>query len=110
MRDLLRQIDALAPPAAGFPGWAGMATDAKAVEDAFERATRLRAAIAAAAHGPERLMDLRRVTSGLVVDANEMLTGDGAACRGSSPFASCAGSHEPGYKPVRCAGRGAIRC
>jgi len=78
MRDLLRQIDALAPQAGGLPGWAGVATDSQAVEDAIARADRLRAGIAAEADGPERLIELRRATSILVVDANEMLTGDGA--------------------------------
>lgn len=78
MNDLLVQIDALAPRAAGLPGWMGAATDAVALDDAIARADRLRAAIAAEANGPDMLIELRRVTSGLVVDANEMLANDGA--------------------------------
>ena len=78
MRDLLQQIDAQAPLAAGLPGWTGVTTDSRTVEDAIARADRLRAAIAAEADGSENLLELRRVTADLVVDANEMLTADGA--------------------------------
>ncbi|MDH7639968.1 DUF3320 domain-containing protein [Sphingomonas oryzagri] len=77
MRDLLARIDALAVRASGIPGWAGLATDGALVEQAIGRAERLRAAIAAQADGPETLVELRRAVSTLVVDANEMLAGDG---------------------------------
>ena len=78
MHDLLVQIDALAPQATGLPGWMGAATDSLALDGAIARADRLRAAIAVEADGPEMLIELRRVTSSLVVDANEMLANDGA--------------------------------
>jgi very-short-patch-repair endonuclease len=77
MRDLLMQIDGLAARASGIPGWAGLATDGSTIELAIERAERLRSAVAAEADGPETLVSLRRAVSTLVVDANEMLAGDG---------------------------------
>ena len=77
MRDLLDRIDAHAPLASGLPGWAGLATDADRIEDIIARADRLRAAITAEADSPETLIDLRRATAMLVVDANEMLASDG---------------------------------
>lgn len=78
MRDLLAQIDALAPRAVAIPGWAGLASDQHRIDGAIALAERLRAAIAAEADGPETLVALRAATSTLVVDANEMLSGDGA--------------------------------
>lgn len=78
MRDLLAQIDALAPRAAGLPGWAGLATDAGAIEAAVARGERLRAGIAAEADGPDALVALRAATARLVVDANDLLAPDGA--------------------------------
>lgn len=78
MRDLLGQIDALTSRAAGLPGWIGLATDAEALADIMAHADRLRASIAAAADGPEQLMELRRSVSTLVIDANEMLSSDSA--------------------------------
>jgi very-short-patch-repair endonuclease len=78
MRDLIGKIDAVAPQAAAMPGWAGLTTDVKAVEDVIARGERLRALIAAEADGPESLMELRRATAMLVVDANDMLAADGA--------------------------------
>ena len=77
MRDLLAQIDRLAPQAGGLPGWAGLATEPARIAAAIEHAGRLRATIAAEADGPETLATLRRITAALVVDANEMLAGDG---------------------------------
>jgi very-short-patch-repair endonuclease len=77
MRDLLDRIDALASDASGLPGWMGLATDAGRIEDAIARAERLRAAIAAEANSPDALVGLRRATATLVVDANDMLAGDG---------------------------------
>jgi len=77
MRELLVRFDALAAQASSLPGWAALATDAKRVEGSIERAERMRASIAAEADGPESLAQLRRATAILVVDANEMLAGDG---------------------------------
>ena len=77
MRGLLEQIDALTSRASGIPGWAGLATDAERVEQDIARAERLRAAMAAEADGSETLVELRRATATLVVDANEMLSNDG---------------------------------
>jgi very-short-patch-repair endonuclease len=54
-----------------------LATDAAAIEAAMTRAEKLRAAIAAEVDGPEGLAALRRAVSALVVDANELLAGDG---------------------------------
>lgn len=78
MRDLLTQIDALSHRAATVPGWAGLASDQARIERTIALAEQLRAAIAAEADGPETLAALRAATSTLVVDANEMLSGDGA--------------------------------
>lgn len=77
MRDLLDGIDALTPMAAGIPGWAGLATVAERLDETIARAESLRAAVAAAAESPDALIDLRRATATLVIDANEMLDGDG---------------------------------
>lgn len=77
MRELLTQIDALVPQASLIPGWAGLASDPDRIEQAIERAEQLRVAIAAEAEGPETLIALRSATATLVVDANEMLGGDG---------------------------------
>lgn len=81
MSDLLAQLDSLAPRASGVPGWSGVSSDADAVESAIRRAERLRAAIAAEADGPEGLADLRRTVASLVVDANDLLDGEGAIAR-----------------------------
>lgn len=78
MRGLLEQIDRLAPQAATIPGWAGLASDQNRIERAITLAERLRAAIAAEADGPETLVALRAATATLVVDANEMLSSEGA--------------------------------
>lgn len=78
MRDLLGQVDALTPLAAGFSGWTGVMTDLPALEDVLARADRLRSAIAAEAEGPEMLSELRRLTSHLVADSNETLGSGGA--------------------------------
>ncbi|WNO55183.1 DUF3320 domain-containing protein [Stakelama saccharophila] len=78
MRELLSRIDGLAPQASDIPGWAGLASDGDRIEAAIAGAERLRAAIAAEAHSPDSLIELRRATAALVVDANDLLTGDGA--------------------------------
>ena len=75
-------------------GWARRRT-ALALDGAIARADRLRAAIAAEADGPEMLIELRRVTSSLVVDANEMLANDGAIAIADRSIAPCVGSVEP---------------
>jgi hypothetical protein len=77
MRDLLGQIDALAPQASSIPGWAGLASDGDRIELAIKRAERLRAAIAGEADDPETVVTLRNATAALVVEANEMLAIDG---------------------------------
>jgi hypothetical protein len=77
MRDLLVQIDALAPQASSIPGCAGLASNSNQIEQAINRAERLRAAIAAEAGDPDILISLRSAAAALVVDANEMLTTDG---------------------------------
>ena len=77
MLGLLDRIDALAPAASALPGWAGLATQADAIEAAIERAERLRAALSAEADGPESLSELRRAVERLVVDANDLLDSDG---------------------------------
>jgi very-short-patch-repair endonuclease len=77
MRDLLAQIDALAPQVQGLPGWAGLDTDPAQIANAVATTERLRAAIAASAETPEALAALRRAVAALVLDANDMLTADG---------------------------------
>jgi very-short-patch-repair endonuclease len=77
MQGLIERIDALGPRLAGIPGWAGLATRSSDVEAALARAERLRAAIAAEADGPESLVALRSAVAALVIDANELLAGDG---------------------------------
>jgi very-short-patch-repair endonuclease len=78
MRDLLSRIDGRAPKASGIPGWAGLASDGERIEAAIAGAERLRAAIAAEANSPDSLIELRRATAALVVEANDLLAGDGA--------------------------------
>jgi very-short-patch-repair endonuclease len=78
MRDLLDRVDALSTRAGAIPGWAGLATAADAIEAAIARAERVRAAIAGEADGPESLAALRRAVSSLIIEANELLAGDGA--------------------------------
>jgi very-short-patch-repair endonuclease len=78
MRGLLERLDQLYPRASPIPGWAGLATERAPVEAAIARAERLRNAIAAEADGPEALATLRRAVSALVIDANELLSRDGA--------------------------------
>ncbi|WP_395666375.1 DUF3320 domain-containing protein [Methylocella sp.] len=77
LRDLLARIDALAPKASVLPGFVGLATEGDKVERAIEDAERLRVTIAAGADSAETLITLRGATAALVVDANEMLAGDG---------------------------------
>ena len=77
MRGLLGKIDALAGRASGIPGWAGLATDGAQIDEAIERADKLRALIAATAADPEDLIELRRAAERLVGDANDMLSVEG---------------------------------
>ncbi len=81
MAGLLEELDKLAPRLAGVPGWVGLASDTSAVEAACAFLERLRAAIAHQADGPDHLAELRRVSSTLTVDANDLLGPDGAIVR-----------------------------
>lgn len=77
MRDLLGRLDAVAPRAAGVPGWAGLATAAPELVPAIARGERLRAGVAAAANGADALLALRAAVSRLVIDGNDLLAPDG---------------------------------
>ena len=77
MRGLLSRIDGLASQASAIPGWSGLATDGERIEAAIAGAERLRTAIAAEANSPQSLIELRRATAALVIDANDLLASDG---------------------------------
>ncbi len=77
MRDRLASIEALTTKVGGVPGWAGLGSDLAEVDLSVTLAERLRTAIATAAESAEELVELRRTVSGLVVDANELLSPEG---------------------------------
>jgi hypothetical protein len=94
MAALLAEMDALAPRLAGIPGWAGLATDGAAVESTLALAEGLRAAIPAAATGPDHLAALRGAMSTLVVDANDLLGVDGAIARAQARLGEAAATFD----------------
>ncbi|WP_395674619.1 DUF3320 domain-containing protein [Inquilinus sp.] len=90
----LAELDGLAPRLAGIPGWAGLASDGAAVESALALAEALRAAISAAATGPDHLAALRGAMTTLVVDANDLLAGDGAIARAQARLGEAAATYD----------------
>ncbi|MDR6291698.1 hypothetical protein E9232_004232 [Inquilinus ginsengisoli] len=94
MAAALAELDGLAPRLAGVPGWAGLASDGAAVESALALAEALRAAISAAATGPEHLAALRGAMTTLVVDANDLLADGGAIARAQARLGEAAASYD----------------
>lgn len=84
MRALLEQLDMLTLKASAIPGWQALATQRGDLEAAINRAEALRQAIAAQADTADGLISLRSAVSKLVVDANELLSPDGAIARGAA--------------------------
>jgi very-short-patch-repair endonuclease len=83
MQKLLAELDALGIDAA-LPGWLGVETDLERLERLLAVAERLRIAIVGGARTPDQLVALRGAIRRLSVDANDMLSPEGAigrACR-----------------------------
>lgn len=78
MRTLVDEIDRLAPRLTGVPGWSGTTSDTTRMVRLVEVVEGLRAAMSAVASGPDELMELRHRATGLVLDANDLLSRDGA--------------------------------
>lgn len=84
MRSLLEKLDALTAKASTIPGWQALATQRTDIEQAMGRAEALRSGIAAQADTAEGLISLRSAVAKLVVDANELLSSDGAISRAAA--------------------------
>lgn len=78
MKLLLAGIDEIGASARGIPGWSGSTSDSQTLRNNVELAERLRARIASLAATPDQLIELRRQVAALVIDANELLSPDGA--------------------------------
>jgi very-short-patch-repair endonuclease len=78
LRALLTELDGLNASLTGMPGWSALASDTAQTAAALAVAERLRPALSALASSPEHLVELRRATASLVVEANDLLGKDGS--------------------------------
>ncbi|WP_137889156.1 DUF3320 domain-containing protein [Pseudomonas sp. 2FE] len=78
MRAMLTELDGLAVELNGIPGWSALASDTTRMTAALGLGDRIRSAISALANSTEHLIDLRRATASLIVEANELLGADGS--------------------------------
>ncbi|BCL74998.1 hypothetical protein JHS3_07340 [Jeongeupia sp. HS-3] len=85
---LLGELDALSIELQGIPGWASLSSNISQMDAALLLSDNLRSAISAMAQSPEHSVELRSATSRLVVDANELLGGDGAIISAINRFKS----------------------
>lgn len=70
-------LDALAGDLQSIPGWLGVRSDSRRMQQAVQLAQRLRSLLSALASTPEQLIALRASVSRLLIDANDMLAPGG---------------------------------
>jgi len=78
LRNLLTEIDGLAIDLNGVPGWAALGSNTTLMVTVLTLSENIRAAISALANSPEHLIDVRKATATLIVEANDLLNPDGA--------------------------------
>lgn len=78
MKELLAEMDSLAPLLAGVPGYAELRTRPDQLEEAVAIATELKQSLSRIAATPDDLVTVKSAVRRLVVDANELLDPDGA--------------------------------
>jgi very-short-patch-repair endonuclease len=83
LQPLLAKLDATP---AGLPGWAGLETDAVAVEHTLQAADALRQTVASAAETPEQLGELRSALRRLCADGGELIASEGAVGRAGAAW------------------------
>ncbi len=87
LKQILGELDNLAPAVSGVPGWSGCGSDPGTLSGAIDVAERLRGRMTALASTPDELVELRRRISTLVVEANELLGSEGAVGLAHGRFA-----------------------
>lgn len=90
---VLGELDELASTLSGLPGWNGTASNVETLSRCISLADRLRAKMAVLSSSSDQLIELRRVVSGLVVDANELLAPEGSIAIAHAKLAAELGKH-----------------
>jgi very-short-patch-repair endonuclease len=86
LRDHLERLDTLAADAGRIAGWAGVSTEIPRFADMLDVAAKLRIIIARAADTPTQVAELRAAVRAVCVEANEMLTAEGAVGRAAVAY------------------------
>jgi very-short-patch-repair endonuclease len=93
MKELLSEIDKMAPLLTGFPGYAELRSQTDQLARAVETAAGLKQCLSLLAHTPDDLVSLKGAIRRLVVDANELLGPDGAVAAATDVVESALGDY-----------------
>jgi very-short-patch-repair endonuclease len=78
LKALLGELDTLVPSLSGVPGWNVTASDVGLLTTSIDLAERLRSKLVVLSSSSDQLIEMRRVVSGLALDANELLAPEGS--------------------------------